>query len=62
MMTHDEYPRHLGRHFACHFVCHGDSGEFTKVLENCRRELIILVNLNLDPKDSCQNQSVPCIS
>lgn len=42
MMAHDEYLGHLGRHFTCHFVCHEDSGEFSKVLENCRRELVIL--------------------
>ena len=48
-MTHDEYLGHLGRHFACRFVCHEDSGEFSKALENYRRELIILANLNLDP-------------
>ncbi|MCP4693904.1 MAG: hypothetical protein GY859_38065, partial [Desulfobacterales bacterium] len=44
MMTHSEYLGHVGDHLALH---EGD-GEFAKALENCRRELLILTELNLD--------------
>jgi hypothetical protein len=45
MMTHSEYTEYLGRCLSEHA---GD-GEFEKSLEDYRRELIIMANLNLDP-------------
>jgi len=44
-MTHGEYAEYLGRYLSEHA---GDA-EFEKSLEDFRRELVILADLNLDP-------------